>query len=249
MQLFDLDLALTKLLKPGDFHDFCPNGLIVDSTGHTGHPVFKVVTGVSLRDQLIDEAVRRDADAIIVHHPNGFWFSEKDKRVVYDNGKYLRKLISKKIDLFGYHLPLDAHPTVGNNVSICDALGLECDPCQAPFMDGIGRIGEGSLDKLSEAFPHGYQVYGNPIEPGRQYIVGVCSGSGTSGLEEAMNIGCSVFITGEVRESTPIFAEEHDMTVIAAGHHRSEVFGVRNLAKWLTDNHVPAEFVDIDNPV
>ena len=249
MTLFDLELALTKLLKPGDFHDYCPNGLIVDSTGNLSRPVLKVVTGVSLREKLIDEAIERNADAIIVHHPNGFWFSEKDKRVAYENGRYLRKLIANKIDLFGFHLPLDAHPIEGNNVSIRDALGLERTTVVDTFMDGIGRICEGSLDRLSEAFPHGYQVYGNPIEPGRQYIVGICSGSGTSGLEEAVDIGCSAFITGEVRESTPIFAEEHDITVIAAGHHRSEVFGVRNLARWLTDNHVPAEFVDIDNPV
>ena len=92
-------------------------------------------------------------------------------------------------------------------------------------------------------------TYANLV-PGKEYKVAICSGSGTSGLQEAYELGCNMFITGEIRESTPIFAEEHNMAVIAAGHHRSEVFGVMAIADFLQHEcDVNATFVNFDNPI
>jgi putative NIF3 family GTP cyclohydrolase 1 type 2 len=102
---------------------------------------------------------------------------------------------------------------------------------------------------LDEAFPKGYQAFN--FESGQEYKVAVCTGSAALEIDEVYAQGYNMFITGEVRESTPIFAQEHNMAVIAAGHHRTEVFCVQNLAKWINANcsGVEAKFIDIDNPV
>lgn len=257
MRSYEFEYALNRFLEPEKFNDFCPNGLLIDATGSSDHEIKKVVTGVSLREALIDEAIGLHADAIIVHHPNGFWKSEHDKRIVGDNGRYIRKLIKAGIDLYGYHLPLDAHTGVGNNAQIYKLLGLG-DTCNAHrFMEQmIGYVGSGKITKeqLEILFEHGWQTLGVPLDESCGHNIAICSGSGTSGLQDAYEIGCDVFITGEVRESTTIFAEEHEMTVIAAGHHRSEVFCVSALAKEIDKSDsvfagVSAEFVNFDNPI
>jgi len=257
MKLSELELKLDHLLKPSLFKDYCPNGLIVKAV--EGNPDVKgVVTGVSLRLDLIAAAVELGANVIVVHHPNGFWNSEKDKRILDDVNNYTRTLIRMGISLFGYHLPLDANLAVGNNAQIYDGMGLEPNIAMSRmfgyepsrFMDNIGYIGSGIVtdEILKVVFPHGFQSFN--FVSGKEYKVAICSGSGTSGLQEAHELGCNMFVTGEIRESTPIFAAEHNMAVIAAGHHRSEIFGVKAIADYLkTDCKLSAAFVDIDNPI
>lgn len=268
MKLAELEEKLNEILRPQDFKDFCPNGLIVDAFGDKKHDVHKVVTGVSLRKELIQRAADKGADVIFVHHANGFWNSDKNKCI--DNsqfGNYVRMLIQNGISLFGYHLPLDAHETYGNNVSVFDALGLErtnwepvkrdsiCDVVysrQSPdrFMyNNIAYGGTGVItnELLYDVFPKGYQAF--HFNPGCEYKVAVCTGSAASEFEEVVKRGYDMLITGEIRESTPILAEEYGVAVIAAGHHRSEVFGVRNIARLINswEHGISAEFIDIDN--
>lgn len=257
---------LNKLLTPENYHDFCPDGLIVNPTpNNLPREIYKVITGVSLRMDLIMAAVKEHADAIIVHHPNGFWFSEKDKTIIDSNfANYTRELIAAQIALYGYHLPLDGHDSLGNNITVAQKLQLKPNTVTVyhdsaitsisydRFMpDNIGVGGEGVItdELLSEVFPKGYQSFN--FESGKKYKVAICTGSGTSELEEAYKRGYDMFITGEIRESTPIFSAEHNIAVIAAGHHRSEVFCVSNLAKYINDNFtgVEAKFIDIDNPI
>jgi len=264
MRLSELEDRLNLLLTPGEFKDFCPNGLIVK--GSAGDPkITRVITGVSLRQSLIEWALSGGFNAIIVHHPNGFWFSEKDKRVLdtqYAN--YMRTLLKYEISLFGYHLPLDAHSTLGNNATVYNKLGLKGTVMQFSdgpnfddkpnlpdrFMEaniGFGGVGVITDELLHNVFPRGYQSFG--FESGKEYKVAICTGSGTSELEEARSRGYNMFITGEIRESTPIYSKETGMAIIAAGHHRSETFGVENLANWLIENGVDARFIDLDNPI
>lgn len=272
MIIQDFTKALNDLFTPQNYHDFCPNGLIVNTTPNSlPREIHKVITGVSLRMDLIMAAVKEQADAIIVHHPNGFWFSEKDKRIIDSNfANYTRELITAQIALYGFHLPLDGHNSLGNNITVAEKLHLEpntvslLDPttvgCDVVitrkgydrFMqDNIGVGGEGVItdELLSEVFPKGYQSFN--FESGKKYKVAICTGSGSSELEEAYKRGYDMFVTGEIRESTPIFATEHNMAVIAAGHHRSEVFCVSNLANYINENFngVSAKFIDIDNPI
>ncbi len=265
MLIQEFTKALNDLLTPQNYHDFCPDGLIVNPTPNSlPREIHKVITGVSLRMDLIMAAVKEQADAIIVHHPNGFWFSEKDKTIIDSNfANYTRELIAAQIALYGFHLPLDGHDSLGNNITVAHKLHLEANTEYRVdllrihkgydrFMpDNIGVGGDGVItdELLSEVFPKGYQSFN--FEPGKKYKVAICTGSGTSELEEAYKRGYDMFITGEIRESTPIFAAEHNMAVIAAGHHRSEVFCVQNLADYINENFkgVSAKFIDIDNPI
>lgn len=264
MLLSELESCLNLLLTPGEFKDFCPNGLIVK--GSSGDPqVTSVVTGVSLRADLINWAIAKGSNVIFVHHPNGFWFSDKEKRVLNTQyGEYMRMLLQNRISLFGFHLPLDAHSTLGNNATVYKKLGLKGTLMQFSdgpnfddnpnrpdrFMEaniGFGGVGVITNELLRKVFPHGYQSFG--FESGKEYKVAICTGSGTSELEEARERGYNMFITGEIRESTPIYSAETGMAIIAAGHHRSEIFGVENIANWLIENGVDARFIDLDNPI
>ena len=263
MELNQLEHQLNRLLQPENFHDFCPDGLIVQASEYRDSEVKKVVTGVSLRKELIDKACNERADVIIVHHPNGWWCSEKDKKIIDSNfANYARMLIKNGISLFGYHLPLDGHNSLGNNTTVAEKLHLEPNTMYRDLVlsrmvydrfmqDNISVGGEGVItdELLSEVFPKGYQSFN--FESGKKYKVAICTGSAALEIEEVYNRGYNLFITGEIRESTPIFAQEHGMAVIAAGHHRSEVFCVQNLAKWINANcpGVEAKFIDIDNPV
>lgn len=251
MKLYELEGKLDNLLiGENKFKDGCPNGLIVDAEGDNRADIERVVTGVSLRDELIDAAIERGAKAIVVHHPNGWWFSDTDKRVVGHHGIYMRRLIQEGISLFGYHLPLDMHPDIGNNALLCEKLfGTKL---LAPFHSsgGCGGIVRGnvSAERLDEVFPKGWRGYNFEAKQ-YWYTVGICTGAGTGCLQEAVDRDCNLFITGEVREYTPIFAADHDISVIAAGHHRTETYGVSALADWLDRmENISAEFIDIDNP-
>lgn len=253
MELKLFSAWLNDLLTPQDFHDYCTDGLCVEANDK----VTKVVTGVSFRDRLIDAAIEEKADCIIVHHPNGFWRSE-DRVLVGKFGERMRRLMRHDISLYGYHLPLDGHMEIGNNALIAKAMGLN-------IVDGFMREGEkfvgwiGEFDGVASqeeflaraetAFPHGIQ---NRLMFGSKTIkkVAICSGGGSSGIEEAFSLGCDAFITGEIKESVPITCEELGFNLINCGHHRTEVFGVRALAQKIQEElMIPAKFVDLDNPV
>jgi dinuclear metal center YbgI/SA1388 family protein len=162
------------------------------------------------------------------------------------------------ISLYGFHLPLDGHPEIGNNALIAKALGLKV--VEGFMQEGekcVGQVGEWDapvskerfLEIAAQAFPAGVQ---NSFMFGSDKIrrVAICSGSGASGLEEAIALGCDAFVTGEIKENVPIAVEEASFNLIACGHHRTEVFGVRALAQKITaDLGIPAVFVDIDNPI
>lgn len=253
MKLTDFSAWLDNLLVPRAFNDYCVNGLCVEANDQ----VFKVVTGVSFRDRLIDRAIEEEADCIIVHHPNGFWNGE-DRVITGKFGERMRRLMKHGISLFGFHLPLDGHPEIGNNALIAKAMGLNV--VQGFMQEGektVGVIGEwespaSQADFMVSAnlvFPHGVNA---KLFHGSETIkrVAICSGSGASGMGEALSLGCDAFITGEIKEPVAIAVEESNFNLIAAGHHRTEVFGVRALAEKITaELSVPAVFVDIDNPV
>lgn len=253
MKLSEFSFWLDNLLEPWAFKDYCVDGLCVEASDQ----VTKIVTGVSFRDRLIDAAIEQEADCIIVHHPNGFW--NGDNRVLTGKfGERMKRLMKHGISLYGYHLPLDGHPEIGNNALIAAAFGLTN---REGFMrEGerpVGWTGEFPmalsrqqfLELARNVFPHGGQT---ELFYGADSIkkVAICSGSGASGIEEALDLGCDAFITGEIKEAVPIAVEEACFNLIAAGHHRTEVFGVRALAEKIQKElSIPANFVDIDNPI
>lgn len=251
MELNFFSAWLNDLLEPQAFHDYCTDGLCVEASDK----VTKVVTGVSFRDRLIDAAIEEGADCIIVHHPNGFWKSE-DRVLVGKFGERMRRLMQHGISLYGFHLPLDGHMEIGNNAQIAKAMDLN-------ITEGFMREGEKTVGVIGEwefplskdefvartgtAFEHGIQ---NRFLYGKDEIrrVAICSGSGASGIEEAIAKGCDAFITGEIKESVPITCEELGFNLISCGHHRTEIFGVRALAEKIQNElKIPSKFVDIDN--
>ena len=253
MNISDFSGWLNDLLEPQAFKDYCNNGLCVEASDK----VTRIVTGVSFRDRLIDAAIEDHADCIIVHHPNGFWVNE-NRVLVGKFGERMRRLMQNGISLYGFHLPLDGHMEIGNNVLIANALGLQ--KVEGFMREGektVGVVGdfaepvsrEAFLARTNKVFEHGVQhelFYGSEIIR----KVGICSGSGASGIEEAISLGCDAFVTGEIKEAVPIAVEEFGFNLVSAGHHRTEVFGVRALAEKIqTELEVHAKFVDLDNPV
>lgn len=253
MELRDFSKWLDDLLHPEKFRDFCVDGLCVEAADR----VTKVVTGVSFRNSLIDAAVEEGADCILVHHPNGFWNGEK-RLPVGNFASRLRKLFVNGISLYGYHLPLDGHPEVGNNALIAKALGMKI--VEGFMVEGeapVGYVAEFDrgfsrgefLAAAERAFAHGIQ---NAFWHGPEEIrrVAICSGSGAGGIEESLELGCDAFVTGEIKESVPILCEELGVNLLCCGHHRTEIFGVRALAEKIrNDLGIEAKFIDIDNPI
>lgn len=244
---------LRNLLEPQKFRDFCPNAICVEASPE----VTKVLTGVSFRMSLIDAAIERGADTLFVHHAHGFWNNEP-RLATGVMARKLAKMFAHGVSLYGFHLPLDAHPEVGNNALIAKALGAkisgsflrEGERDIAYFADFDTALSKAEFEeRLALAFPKGPRdlfLFGT--EKIRR--VAICSGAAVSAFPEAFSRGADAFVTGEARETTPIQAEENCWNIATFGHHRTEVFGVREMAVRIqTELGIPAEFLDLDNPI
>ncbi|MGL1933381.1 MAG: Nif3-like dinuclear metal center hexameric protein [Fibrobacterales bacterium] len=249
--LSNLEKYLNELLTPERFKDYCPNGLIVEG----GSEVSRGITGVSLTIELIEEAIARKADFVFVHHPHGFW----DKQLRTIKGVIKNKLsllLEHNISLFGYHLPLDGHPEVGNNAQIAKALGLEI---YSTFMKDYGTD-IGVLAKLpknltmdefqelvSETIGSVKAVF--PYGPETVSTIAICSGGAPDGVKEAIGVA-DLYLTGEAREHTQSLCKEEGANFIAAGHHATEVYGPQAIAGILKKElGLDVDFMNIPNPI
>ncbi len=248
--VFEKELA--AILKPNKFKDYAPNGLQVQGVDE----IAKVVTGVTACQALIDEAVRLNADALLVHH-GYFWKGESQ---VLTGIKYQRisTLIKNGINLFAYHLPLDAHPALGNNAQLVKLFGLNRPRAlqsSLPLEESIGVIAEFDeavcVEKMKEIVE---QALGREVlfeVAGKEMIrtVALCSGGAQGYIEQAIESGADLYLTGEVSEQTIHLARECGIHFIAAGHHATERYGAKAMAEYIQTNlGVDATFVDIDNP-
>jgi dinuclear metal center YbgI/SA1388 family protein len=239
------------LLEAARFQDYCPNGLQVEGRGS----VTKIVTGVTASQALIDTAVSRGADLLLVHH--GFFWKGENPCLIGMKQRRIKALLNQGISLLAYHLPLDAHPTLGNNAQLAARLGLQEE----------GRFGNGSGPDLAcfgaLRAPLAAADFGAHIEQalGRvpQWIPGTaepirrlgwCTGAAQSYLEDAARRGLDAFVSGEISEPTVHIAREYGIHYFAAGHHATERYGVQVLGEHLAAHFgVAHEFCDIDNPV
>lgn len=239
---------LDGLLMPGKFRDYCPNGLQVEGSSE----ITRIVAGVTASQALLDEAVERQADAILVHH--GYFWKGEDGRVTGIRRKRLATLLAHDINLLAYHLPLDAHPELGNNAQLACRLGWIPD----------GRFGEqdiawlGTLAepcaltalvaKVAAVLGREPLVIGDGGRPIRR--IGWCSGGAQGYFEQASALGVDAFMSGEISEQTVHLARESGVAYLAAGHHATERYGVQALAGHLAQQFgIACEFVDVDNPV
>jgi dinuclear metal center YbgI/SA1388 family protein len=251
-RLTSIIAALDELLGPDDFRDLGPNGLQVPA----GRDVHRVVTGVSAQRALIQRAIELDAQLVLVHH--GLFWDFQPTGLTPVLAERLRLLFRHDVALAAYHLPLDAHPVVGNNAILAERLGCER---HEPFgeHDGtpIGRAGTfagGGVTpaelarRLRELTGREPSVFpGGPERIGR---VGIVSGAAAGMLGQAVTAGLDAFITGEPREHVMAEALESRIHFLAAGHYATETFGVRALGDWLAARFgIEHVWVDIPNPV
>ena len=238
---------LDGLLQPERLRDYCPNGLQVEGRAE----IRRIVTGVTACQALIEAAIEQRADAILVHH--GYFWRGEDARITGLRKQRIGRLLAHDINLFAYHLPLDAHPELGNNAQFGHACGWLAEGRFGEQEIGWhGRVASVSLDQLSQrvASVSGRvpQVFGEPARLVRR--VAWCTGGAQSYFEAAIALGVDLFVSGEVSEQTVHLARESGVAYLAAGHHATERFGVRALGTHLAERFgVEVEFVDIDNPV
>jgi dinuclear metal center YbgI/SA1388 family protein len=238
---------LQELLEADRFKDYGPNGLQVE-----GRPtVHKVVTGVTASLALIDAAIEAGADTILVHH--GLFWRGQDGRVTGWMKQRLSRLLANDINLLAYHLPLDAHATLGNNAQWGQELGLVADGRFADQNMGfIGAAPEGlDLPALTRRVER--QLRRAPtVIPGDGRLlrrVAWCSGGAQGYFEQAIAAGADVYLTGEISEPQMHYARETGVAFLACGHHASERYGVQALGEHLAKRlGIEHQFLDIDNP-
>ena len=249
--LTDLLAHLESTLEPGQFRDYCPNGLQVEGRGQ----VRRLATGVTANQALLDQAIEWGADAILVHH--GYFWKGEFEPIIGMKRRRLGALISNNVSLLAYHLPLDAHPELGNNARLGQLLGIEesvlLKPDDPTSVGNIGMIpGKPAVRELCrklEALTGRAPLHvGDPAEQVSR--IAWCTGAAQSYIELAVQAGAEVFLTGEASEQTVHIAREEGIHFIAAGHHATERYGVQALGEHLAQVFaLEHRFIDIDNPV
>ena len=238
--------ACDALLQPEQFKDYGPNGLQVEGR----QDIRRIVTGVTASLALIDAAIDAGADAILVHH--GLFWRGYEGRITGWMKQRVQRLLAHDINLLAYHLPLDAHPTLGNNAQLGQRLGWMAD----------GRFGEQDLGFLASVAPSDVQALREHIESrlGRSATlvegdgrpvsrVAWCTGGAQGYFEAAIAAGADVFLTGEISEPQAHYARETGVAYIAAGHHATERYGAPALGAHVAGMlGIEHEFIDIDNP-
>jgi len=242
--------TLDELLQPERFRDYGPNGLQVEGA----LTVRKMVSGVTASRALIEAAIAARADTILVHH--GLFWRGQDGRVTGWMKQRLALLLAHDINLLAYHLPLDAHPELGNNAQLGLKLGLRA---QVYFGEqDLGFLGERmdapGFESAGDLAQHVQHVLGRAV-----ILVGAtsramtkiawCSGGAQSYFEAAIAAGADAFITGEISEPQAHYARECGVAYLACGHHASERFGAPAVAAHVAAHlGLAHEFIDIDNP-
>ncbi|WP_047515046.1 Nif3-like dinuclear metal center hexameric protein [Methylophilus sp. Q8] len=247
----ELNLLVTELanfLQVGKFQDYCPNGLQVE-----GRPqVRRIVSGVTASQALIEAAIAADADAILVHH--GYFWRGEAAEVTGLKRQRLKRLLTHDLSLLAYHLPLDAHAEVGNNVQ----LGKVFEWSITRYLDDKNMLPVAELPQamtlaqlgeyVSTCLGRQAQLLGDPQKQVR--TVAWCTGAAQSYIQQVVNAGVDVFISGEVSEQTWHTVCETDTAYISAGHHATERYGVQALGQWIAEKYgIEHIYVELDNPV
>ena len=242
---------LDELLDAHSFEDYGPNGLQVPGAG----TVATVATGVSAHRELFERAAAAGAELVLCHH--GILWDSHPRAITPQLKERLGLLFERDMSLAAYHLPLDAHPDVGNNALICQALGLEraegFGEHRGRTIGFVGRSSEGiPFEELRErcrgAF--GCDPFVWDGGPPTVHSVGIVSGGAASDLGAAVAAGLDAFLTGEPAEPAMADAREGGIHFLAAGHYASETFGVRRLGELLAERFgIRHESIDVPNPI
>ena len=253
MNTIELDDFLRKLLKPELFDDYCPNGLQIEGTKE----IKKVLFAVSATRESAEHAQKIKAQALIVHH-GLFWKFHGTKPLTGAFYHRVAPLIKSDINLFGYHLPLDAHEEVGNATQIARLLEMgELRPFgnyKGAFTGIMGSLPKSidgtELKKLIESKLNHTVLYSNPLEKKSVQKIGIITGGANSEWREAHKLGLDAYITGEMSEHDYHESRESGIHMYAGGHHATEKFGIQSLMKKVSENFPELEclFMDSENP-
>lgn len=243
---------LEQLLNVSSFKDYCPNGLQIEGR----RLIKRLITGVTANLALLDAAIALQADAIIVHH--GYFWRNEPATLTGMRHQRVKRLLINDINLFAFHLPLDAHPALGNNVQLGQRLGLTIHAhfgaqdlavyCDLPVPIKLTEL----IERVDQTLHRPAQVFGvsDPKEQPALQRVAWCSGAAQNYFESAIMAGCDVFLSGEVSEQTVHIATESGVPYLAIGHHASERYGVQALGEHLAQKFgLEHQFIEIANPV
>jgi len=249
--LSELTATFDRILEPSRFRDYAPNGLQVE-----GRPeVQRLVSGVTACQALVDAAVEAGADAILVHH--GYFWRNEAPVLTGMKRRRIAALLEADISLFGYHLPLDAHPQFGNNATLATRLGIASEaplhPGDPAAVGNVGRLPAPTpvaefLETIERALDR------EPLHVGdvsrRVERIAWCTGGAQGYIEAAVAAGADLYLTGEASEQTVHVAREEGIEFVAAGHHATERYGVQALGEAVAaELGLEHQFIDIDNPV
>ncbi|MAD27716.1 MAG: Nif3-like dinuclear metal center hexameric protein [Pseudomonadales bacterium] len=240
-----------ELLDSGGFQDYCPNGLQVE--GRT--EIRRIVSGVTASQALVDAAVEAQADLLLVHH--GYFWRGESAAVVGVKQRRLKALLQNDINLVAYHLPLDVHAELGNNVQLARLMGWQISGGLEPNNPrSVGLTGELAAPCAGEELaallaarlqrePLFVAGHDRPVKR-----IAWCTGAAQGYIDKAIALGVDAFITGEVSEPTVHAARENGIHFYAAGHHATERYGAKALGEHLAATFgLEHRFIDIDNPV
>lgn len=250
IDLSTLVFEADRYLAAAKIADYCPNGLQVEGRSR----VRRIVSGVTASQVLLDAAVAEGADLVLVHH--GYFWKNENPCVVGMKQRRLKTLLTHDISLLAYHLPLDVHHEVGNNVQLARRLGLQVDgPLEPDNPRSVALVGH--LPEPMSAADFARQVAAaldrepllvdcaRPIQR-----VGWCTGGGQGYIDQAIAAGVDLYLTGEASEPTFHSARENGIGFIAAGHHATERYGVQALGDYLAQRFgIEHRFIDCDNPI
>jgi dinuclear metal center YbgI/SA1388 family protein len=248
MVLNELRDYIASLLEAGRFRDYCPNGLQVEGRSE----VRKIASGVTASQRLLQAATDWGADVVLVHH--GYFWRGEDAAITGIKKRRVAHLLQHDVSLLAYHLPLDAHPELGNNARLAALLGFveqgrfgEQDiACygELSLPQTLDRLGQHIAVKLQRT----PQVIGDENREIRR--IAWCSGAAQGYFTQAVELGVDAFLTGEISEQNVHVAEETGVAFIAAGHHATERYGVQALGEHLAGRFgLEHRYFDMDVPV
>ena len=250
-QLKEIIQWCDQTLNTHEFKDYAPNGLQIEGKSE----VQKILCAVTASQEAIDAAIAQNADLLLVHH--GYFWKGEPYPITGMRGKRIKSLIQHDISLVGYHLPLDSHPSLGNNAAIAECLALEnlqaLDPSERHPIGNIGFLKQAMSatefrDYLTARL--GFKTIHLPAEKSQIQKVGFCTGAAQDFIGKAAEQGCDAFISGEVSERTYYEAKELGVHYYACGHHATERYGVQRLAKAISEQfNIEYSYFELNNPI
>ncbi|MFW2078086.1 Nif3-like dinuclear metal center hexameric protein [Acinetobacter sp. ULE_I010] len=240
-----------QTLKSHEFKDYAPNGLQIEGKSE----VKKILCAVTASQDAIEATIEQNADLLLVHH--GYFWKGEPYPITGMRGKRIKSLIQNDISLAGYHLPLDAHPILGNNAAIADILDLEnieaLDPNERHPIGNIAYLKQAMSpehfkDYLSERL--GFNTIHLTAEKSSIQKIGFCTGGAQDFIAQAAQMDCDAYISGEVSERTFYEAKELNVHYYACGHHATERYGVQRLAKAISEQfNIEYSYFELNNPI